>query len=689
MLPWKALEGPIMNVKKVLITAALPYANGPLHFGHLAGAYLPADAYARFQRLMKNEVLFISGSDEYGVAISMTAEMAGRSPKEHVDIFHEVNRCFFEKLNISYDHYSRTTWKGHVEPVQRFFNDLVANEYIEERETEQLFSEKDQKFLADRYVIGECPKCGFKDARGDECPSCGASYDAIDLKTPKSKITGGALVRKKTTHWFLLLEKFKDRLEDWLKTRNWKPNVVNFVRGYIDELHARAITRDSKWGVPLPLTGRDDKVFYVWFDAPIGYISATMDWAEKKQDPELWKRYWLDPSTHYVQFIGKDNIPFHAVIFPSMIMGQNTPYKMVDELPANEFYLLEGRQFSKSEGWTIDLDDFLKKYSVDQLRYALAASAPETADSEFNWKEFQIRCNAELAGKWGNFVNRVVVFTKAHLKGEVPPSQKLQPIDSEFLDVIRKISEEAKAAYGTFRLRKSTQAMMELAQASNVYFDAKKPWALAKNPAERESLETTLACCLEAIKALAVIAYPITPEAAIKTWKMLGIKQSIEEIGWEKALIEPLLEGQLLGESEILFRKVEDQEIEAERKSLKDRLQQALSKNKSFKEEVTIEEFRKIDLRVGKIVKASRVPKSEKLLQLEVEVGGEIRQVVSGIALDYTPEELTGKHIVIVANLKKATIRGVESHGMLLASVGEKGIQLLDAKDIPSGAVIS
>src|SRR5579883_2464719 len=406
--------------RKILITAALPYANGPLHFGHIAGSYLPADCYARFQRLKGSDVLFICGSDEFGVAITLSADLAGRTPKEHVDYFHAINAGFFQKLNISFDHYSRTTWPGHVAPTQQFFRDLLAGGYIEEKVTEQLYSEKEKKFLADRYVVGTCPKCGYEEARGDECQKCGASYEATDLKNPRSKLSGSPLISKPTNHWFLRFDKFKDQLRDWLSTRKWKPNVINFAKSYIEDLKPRAITRDSDWGIPVPLPEAKGKVFYVWFDAPIGYISATMDWAQKVGKADAWKNYWLDPETYYVEFMGKDNIPFHSIFFPAMVMGQKTRYKLVDDLPANEFYNLEGRQFSKSDGWTIDLERFFTRFTVDQIRYTIAANAPESQDSEFTWRDFEMRCNSELVGKYGNFANRTLVFAANHCGGHVP-----------------------------------------------------------------------------------------------------------------------------------------------------------------------------------------------------------------------------------------------------------------------------
>lgn len=552
--------------EKILITSALPYANGPLHFGHIAGAYLPADAYARFERLKGSDVLFISGSDEYGIAITLSADLAKRTPKEHVDIFHAVNRAFFEQLNISFDHYSRTTNKYHAAPVQQFFLDLLHNGFIEERVTEQLFSPSENRFLADRYVTGICPSCGFEAARGDECPKCGASFEATDLKNPRSKLTSSPLERRKTNHWFFTLDKLKDKILPWLEKKEWKPNVVNFVKSFANDLHPRAITRDSPWGIPVPLEHTEGKVLYVWFDAPIGYISATMEWAEKSGKSERWKEYWFDPKTRLVQFIGKDNIPFHAVIFPAMIMGQNQPYKLVDELPANEFYLLEGRQFSKSENWTIDLKRFFTRYTSDEIRYCIASNAPETSDSEFSWKDFQMRCNSELLGKYGNLVHRVFVFASKQCGGKVPQASP-QEVDYEFLKKIDALVEETKNCYQTFRLRKACQLFMELAQIANGYFDKKQPWKASKDPSRLPEMETTIALSLHALKVLALLSYPVIPETAEKLFSLLGIKSR----SWDEIIDLALPPGQPLKEPEILFRRVEDAEIEEELQLLKGR----------------------------------------------------------------------------------------------------------------------
>lgn len=683
---------------KILITSALPYANGPLHFGHIAGAYLPGDCYARFERLQQNDVLYVCGSDEYGVAITLSAEIAGRTPKEHVDIFHRINSDFFARMDFSFDHYSRTTWEGHVETTQQYFLDLLANGYIEERVTDQLFSEADQRFLADRYVVGTCPVCGFTEARGDECTKCGASYDATDLKEPRSKLTNALLTHKKTKHWFLLLEKFKEKLIQWIETKDWKPNVVNFVKGYIDDLHARAITRDSNWGIPIPLPGTEGKVLYVWFDAPIGYISATKEWAQKVGSPDRWKDYWCDQKTKLVNFVGKDNIPFHAVIFPSMTMGQNQPYKLVDELPANEFYKLEGRQFSKSDGWYIDLEDFFQRYSSDQIRYVIAANAPETSDSEFTWKDFLLKCNGDLVGKYGNLVNRTLTFIKNFCEGKVPQMIDLAPEDQVFLSRIKEIVDQAGTSYSSFRVRRASQDIMELAQLGNIYFDSKRPWKDQKQSETHDRMKTTLACCLECLKALALISYPIIPASANKLWQMLGYTDTLPSLGWEAVKTKTIPEGRLLPEPAILFQKIEEKQIEQEMAKLHQMAKpKGVPETKSAvaaapvepKAPIDIEDVRKLDLRIGLVLKATPIPKSSKLLQLEVDLGGEIRTVVAGIGHAYKAEQLIGKKVVVVANLKPATLMGVASQGMILAGKDDKLLELVTLDSLPPGSIVS
>lgn len=680
--------------KKVLITAALPYANGPLHFGHIAGAYLPADCYARFQRLLGHDVLYICGSDEHGVAITLSAEVEKRSPKEHVDLYHGVISDFFSDLKISFDHYSRTTWSGHVHPTQQFFLDLMENGYIEPKVTDQLFSPDDNRFLADRYVVGSCPKCHFEEARGDECPKCGASYEATDLKNPRSKLTRAKLILKPTKHWFLRFDLFKDELTTWLKKKNWKSNVVNFAQNYIDDLKPRAITRDSKWGISVPLDDAEGKVFYVWFDAPIGYISATKDWAQNiKKDSKAWESYWLDPNTHYVQFVGKDNIPFHAIFFPAMIMGQNTPYKIVDELPANEFYNLEGKQFSKSSGWYIDLQEFFQKFTSDQIRYAIAANAPETQDSEFTWKDFQMRCNAELLGKYGNLVNRVLVFTKNNLAGKIPPFGDLQREDEVFLEQLEEKVKEIHVAYSHFKLRKAAHLIMELASLGNTYFDAKKPWKAAKDSALRGSMETTLACCLRCLNALALVSSPIIPDAAENLWKLLGYLKPLTEFEWSVVMERGLPESHVLPDPKVLFQKVEDEVVIAEIEALQKKEKAAANVSADippFKEEITFDQFEKIDLRVGQILRAEPVPKSKKLLKLEVDLGSEVRTIVSGIALGFPDlSVLVGKKATFIANLKPVKLMGIESQGMLLVVGEAPNMELPELNEAHPGEPVS
>ena len=665
---------------KVLITSALPYANGPLHFGHIAGAYLPADCYARYQRLQGSDVLFLCGSDEHGVAVTMSAELAGRTPQEQVDIFHKLNKDLFNALGISFDHYSRTTWEGHAKTTCEFFKDLLENGYIEEKVTEQLYSERDDRFLADRYVIGTCPKCGFDEARGDECTSCGASYEATDLKNPRSKTTGAPLVGKDTKHWFLRFDKFKEELKSWLNKKEWKSNVVNFVSHYIDDLRPRAITRDSNWGIPVPLDNAEGKVFYVWFDAPIGYISAAREWAEKQGNPDLWKEYWLGEDTRLINFIGKDNIPFHAIFFPAMCMGQNQPYAIVDDLPANEFLNLEGKQFSKSAGWTIDLETFFNRFSSYQIRYYLASIAPENNDSEFSWKGFQGACNSDLVGKFGNLANRTLTFLQK-VGGKVPAQHDLHPTDEQFLLAIRGKIDEISLCYASYNVRKATQLIMELSHIGNAYFDSKEPWRLKKDEKCKEQLETTLNLCLSCLKLLALAISPLTPNAAQKLWELLGLPGTLNDHKWETVVEMQMTPDTPLKTPEILFPKVEDETINAELEKLKSQVES---------DQIDFSDFTKVKLVVAKITHAEPVPKSSRLLKLAVDIGTETRTVVSGIAEKYTPDDLLDKNVILVSNLKPAKLMGILSEGMILATGKGKTlvVPFLPA-EIPPGTPLS
>jgi len=672
--------------QKYLITSALPYANGPLHFGHIAGAYLPGDCFARFQRLVGSDVVYICGSDEYGVAITLSAELANKTPKEHVDHFHSINQKLFEKLNFSFDHFSRTTTKDHAKTTIEFFNDLYENGFIEKKIEDHLYSEKEKRFLADRYVEGTCPKCSHPNARGDECPSCGANFEAIDLIDPKSKITGSPLIKKASAHWYLKFDKFKDRLKKWVAQKDFKPNVMNFTQSYIDDLKERAITRDSSWGIPVPLDDAKGKVFYVWFDAPIGYVSMTKEWAKKQNNPDLWKKYWLENDTRLVHFVGKDNIPFHTVFFPAMLMGQNLPYILPYDVPANEFLMLEKRQFSKSDNWYIDLNDFFKKYTSDQIRYYLAAIAPENSDSDFSWKDFQQKCNGDLLGKLGNFIHRTLTFAMTKLDGRIPSIKTKTETDKHFLNQVKKITDNAYQAYNSFKLKKASQCLMELAQAGNVYFDMKKPWQLFKEN-KIDEMKTVISCCLQCIKNLALLAYPIIPESANKIWKMLGFFNFISDESWDSAANSYLSSEQILKTPKTLFNKVEDEEIMEEISKLMDE-KQVPEKFEDLKETVEYKDFEKLDFRVAKILSAEKIEKSNKLLKFTVDLGFEKRTIVSGIAKHYSPEELLGKKVVVVVNIKPVKLMGIESKGMILAAGFENALELVEIKNLKPGSVV-
>ncbi|MEB2680844.1 methionine--tRNA ligase [Chlamydia suis] len=546
-----------MEPSRILITSALPYANGPLHFGHITGAYLPADVYARFQRLLGKEVLYICGSDEYGIAITLNAELAGMGYQEYVDMYHKLHKDTFNKLGISVDFFSRTTNSYHPAIVQDFYRNLQEKGVIGTQITEQLYSEEEEKFLADRYVVGTCPKCGFDRARGDECQQCGADYEAKDLKDPCSKLTGGALTLRKTEHAYLHLERMKEELLAFVENIYLRPHMRNFVVDYIKNLRPRAVTRDLSWGIPVP--GLENKVFYVWFDAPIGYISGTMDWAASIGDPEAWKNFWLDDQVTYTQFIGKDNTSFHAVIFPAMEMGQTIPYKKVDALVTSEFLLLEGFQFSKSEGNFIDMDAFLETYSLDKLRYVLAAIAPETSDSEFSFQEFKTRCNSELVGKFGNFVNRVIAFAVKNDCTELSNPQ-LEQKDLEFIAESQTLVKEAANHYQQYSLRKASSMLMELAALGNGYFNDQAPWRLAKE-GNRNRVQAILFCACYCQKLLALISYPIMPETAWKIWEMISPRsldltsQDPDRLQslWTEAFFDYSKETFSLKEPELLF----------------------------------------------------------------------------------------------------------------------------------------
>ena len=684
--------------RKLLVTSALPYANGPLHLGHLAGAYLPADIYVRYQRLRKQDVVYICGSDEHGVPITITAEREGVSPQVIVDRFHEMNKRDFARFGISFDNYSRTSLPIHHKTSQEFFLALYEKGLLVEKTVKQLYCPKCKRFLADRYVEGTCPHCGAPGARGDQCEKCGNWIDPLTLIEPRCMICGSTPVVRETRHFFLPLGRFQDQLRAWLDSKTtWKDNVRNFCYGWLDKgLEDRAVTRDLNWGVPVPLKGYENKVLYVWFDAPIGYISSTKEWAEKQGDPERWREYWQDENTELIHFIGKDNIVFHAIVWPAILMGVGG-YVLPSEIPANEFLNLEGRKLSTSRNYAVWLGEYLDKFPPDPLRYCLAVNAPETKDSDFSWKDFQARNNNELADILGNFVHRTLTFVQRFFDGVAPERGELTAEDREMLATL----EEAPGVIGRhlerFEVRKAVRAFMDVARAANRYFDSQEPWRTARE--DKARCGTTLNVCLQAVRTLAVVGHPFIPFSADKIWQMLNLPGKVEDEVWDDAGRRPLDAGHKLGKVEILFQKIPDEVIEEEAEKLH-RIAEQMEKESQepkaavsvppFGETISYEEFAKVDLRVARVLEAERVPKTDKLLRLVVDLGVEKRQIVAGMAEFVSPEEMVGKTVIVVANLAPRKLRGLESKGMLLAAEDDAGnLALLTVeKEMPPGSKI-
>ncbi len=660
--------------KRILVTAALPYANGPIHLGHLAGAYIPADIYVRYQRLQHRDVLFICGSDEHGVPITITADKEGVSPQVIVDRFHAMNASSFAQLGISFDNYSRTSLPIHHETSKEFFLDFHSKNILKEKQEQQLYCEVNKMFLADRYVEGTCPVCGYESARGDQCENCGTWLNVVELINPKCKLCGATPVIRSTTHFYLPLGDFQERLEKYVRSHTeWKENVVQYCESWFKEkLQDRAVTRDLSWGVPVPLAGFSDKVLYVWFDAVLGYISSTKEWAKRIGKPDKWKEYWQDDTTRYIAFIGKDNVVFHCIVFPAMLMAKGG-YILPDNVPANEFLNLEGGKFSKSRNNAIYVKDVLASFEPDLLRYTVTSILPETRDSDFYWKDFQAKSNNELADIYGNFVNRTIAFAEKNFGGAVPPLGPLNARDKEILAVLAKTPADAGALFERFKFREGNVEVMNLARAANKYFNDSEPWKTVKSsPAE---CATTLHICLQIVRNLAVLFAPVVPFSSETIWKMIGMTSPLSDEHWLEAGNLKLAAGHALEKSHIVFKKIEDSAIEDELQKLKPPIgEPATAVEKAvlaIKPTISIEEFQKADLRVGKIVSCEPVPKSKKLLKLMVDIGAEQRQIVAGIAQQRKPEELVGKKIIIVANLAPAKLMGVESQGMLLATHGD------------------
>ncbi len=658
-----------MSKEKILVTSALPYANGKIHLGHLSGAYLPADIYVRYKRLKGDDIIYICGSDEHGVPITITADKENVKPNIIIDRFHEANKKAFEKFGMSFDIYSRTSIPVHHETSQVFFKSYYDNSLLVEKKSMQFYDEKAKMYLPDRYVEGTCPRCGYEEARSDECEKCGSLYDPSELKNPKSKITGQTPVLKETSHWYFPLGKFQERLENYVKELDekygWKENVLQYCRGWFkDGLKDRAYTRDLDWGVKVPLDGAEGKVLYVWFEAVLGYISATKELSEKRNQPDLWKKYWQDVNTKYVAFIGKDNIVFHTIIFPAMLMAwndfNNDKYVLPQNVPANEFLNFEGKKFSKSRGWGIDVDEFLEIFPPDPLRYTLAANLPENKDTDFYWKEFQGRNNGELADILGNFINRTFTFAFKHFEGVVPEAKNLESIDAEMLLTLENYPAKIGGLIEKYKIKDAVFEMMNLARAGNKYFNDSEPWKSVKT--DKEKCANTINICLRTIFTLAEVFEPVVPFSAEKILKMLNIDKK-EMPDWYSCGKFNFKQNHKLNESEILFTKIEDKVID----ELVNKLGSADEQSKEVSDEITIDDFKKVKLKVAKILQAERVPKSEKLLKLQVDLGTEQRQVIAGIAKSYQPEELIGKRILMVANLKPAKLFGLDSQGMILA----------------------
>jgi methionyl-tRNA synthetase len=662
--------------KRYTITAALPYTNGPIHIGHLAGVYVPADIYARYLRMKGEDVAYICGSDEHGVAISMKAKKEGITPQEVIDKYHHIIKQSFEDFGISFDNYSRTSAKIHHETASEFFKKLYDDGKFIEEITEQLYDPEAEQFLADRFVTGTCPKCGHDEAYGDQCEKCGSSLNATDLINPKSTISGAVPVMKKTKHWFLPLENYEAFLKQWILVehkKDWKPNVYGQVKSWIDDgLRPRAVTRDLDWGIPVPVEGAEGKVLYVWFDAPIGYISSTKEWATR--EGKDWEPYWKSADTKLVHFIGKDNIVFHCVIFPAMLKAEGS-YILPDNVPANEFLNLEGNKLSTSKNWAVWLHEYLEDFpgQQDVLRYTLTATAPETKDNDFTWKDFQARNNNELVAIFGNFINRVAVLTHKYYDGQVPQPSDFKEIDTQTLEEMKAYPAVIGSSIERYRFREAQGELMNLARLGNKYLADEEPWKTIKTDEERT--KTVMYVALQIAAALAILSEPFLPFTSKKLKTILNY--DVENWG----ALKPLETGQQIGQADLLFSKIEDEQIQQQL----DKLEATKASNKSEKqteekpklmpqkETIQFDDFTKLDMRVGTIIEAEKMPKADKLLILKVDTGLDVRTVVSGIAESFSPEEIIGKQVTILINLAPRKLRGVESQGMILMTENAEG----------------
>ena len=660
--------------KRKMITAALPYANGPVHIGHLAGVYIPADVYARFQRNTGQEVAFICGSDEHGIPITIRAKKEGITPQDVVDKYHEIIKKSFADLGISFDEYSRTTSKKHYEVSQEFFLNLYNKGKFEEEISEQFFDEQAGEFLADRYIVGTCPKCSNENAYGDQCEKCGSTLSPTELINPKSMLSGNTPILKETKNWYLPLNEYENFLNEWIikgHQDDWKPNVYGQVKSWLnDGLKPRAMTRDLNWGVPVPLPNAEGKVLYVWFDAPIGYISFTQEWAEKND--KNWKDFWQNEETDLIHFIGKDNIVFHCIIFPSM-MKAHGDYIMPKNVPAFEFLNLENDKISTSRNWAVWAHEYVEDFpdQQDALRYTLLSSAPETKDNNFTWKDFQTKNNSELVGIFGNFINRVTVLTQKYYNGIVPQPNEFEQVDKDLYHEMQQIPEKIGKNLDEFRFRDALTEMMNLARLGNKYLADEEPWKVIKDNPER--VKTQMFCALQVAGVLAYLCEPFLPFTSQKMKSGLNLGDK----NWYEVLnTPPIPTGHQINEMPLLFSKIEDDVIEAQIKKLENTKinnQKTNPNANPMKEQISFDDFTKIDLRTATILEAEKVEKADKLLKLKVDTGVDVRTVVSGIAESFSPEEIIGKQVMILLNLAPRKIRGIESQGMLLLTTKPDG----------------
>ncbi len=672
---------------KYLVTSALPYANGKLHIGHVAGAYLPADIFVRFKKMMGDDVIYICGTDEHGAPISIKAESEGVTPREVVDRNHDSIVRSFDGLNFEFDNFSGTARPEHVKLSQEFFLNLYNRGFITKHTQQQHYCEHDKRFLADRYVEGICPYCGAEGARGDQCDACGKLIDAVNLIAPVCKICGSTPVIKETTHWYIDLPKFEPELREWLHSRrNWKDNVFRFILSWLDEgLIERSITRDINWGVPVPLPEAEGKVLYVWFDAPIGYISSTIEWAKNTGQPERWKDYWLDPETKLIHFLGKDNIPFHTIIWPSMLMEQDRNYVLPHDVPANEYLNLEGQKISTSRNWAIWVEDFLKYFEGDLLRYVLAVNAPESKDADFSWKDFQSRVNGELANILGNLANRVIKFAQKSFDGKITRPENLSEKANATIEEAMKMTGWIADSYDTYKVRKAVRTIMDIARLGNKFFDETEPWKSVKT--DPALAMETLYVCAEILRIVSIAMTPVLPVKMAQLRAMFGFAPCKD---WRE--IEQPEIFYVIDHVETLFPKIEDDRIEEQVQLLlaNSKEEEEPEPTLEHKDEIEFDDFMKLEIRLVKILSAEKIKKANKLLKLRVKIQGEERDLVAGIAKSYPPEELVGKTVAMLLNLKPRKIMGHLSQGMVLAAEhdGKHSVMVPD-KDFPDGCGIA